>query len=61
MFFLIFLLGHIVLVTELMARPSKVTYVMGLTPLLLSVIMTLVQKGTHLICFAPTAEKFSYC
>jgi hypothetical protein len=32
---------------------------MGLTPLLLSVIMTLVQKRTNFICFAPTAEKVS--
>ena len=59
MFCLIFLLGHILLVTELMARPSKVTDVMGLTPRLLSVIVTLVHKGTHLICFVPTAETFS--
>jgi len=58
MFCIIFLLGHIVLVTELTARPSKVTDVMRLTPVLLSVIMTLVQTGTHLICCVPTAEKF---
>jgi hypothetical protein len=57
MFCLIFLLGHIVLVTELMARPSKVTDVMVLTPLLLSIIMTLLQNSTHLVCFAPHCRK----
>jgi hypothetical protein len=29
------------------------------TPLLLSVIVTLVPKGTYLMCFALIAEKFS--